>query len=134
MVRERLAGAVYPPDTRKILAHWVLFTLVSLWNSHCPALYFISHLLSLSHAQDCLDLYHEAFPRDKWTSKLPVYSVYIIELVQTILVTHDSMDIFGFGFGDIEAATAIHFDWLTVPMMSGVGELFFVLFPKINDD
>ncbi len=38
-----------------------------------------------------------------------------------MLVTHDAFSIFGYGFGDIEALTDMHFVWLTVPIMSGVG-------------
>lgn len=53
-----------------------------------------------------------------------VYGVYIVEIVQTILITHDAFSDFGFGFGNIEAVKDIQFEWLTVPVMSGLGKLF----------
>ncbi|KAF9463574.1 hypothetical protein BDZ94DRAFT_604718 [Collybia nuda] len=67
-----------------------------------------------------LYLYYEAFPTDKLIYKLLVYGVYCAELVQTILVTQDAFDIFGYGFGDIKSATDLHHDWFTVPIMSGL--------------
>ncbi len=38
-----------------------------------------------------------------------------------MLVTHDVFAIFGYGFGDMEALTDMHLDWLTVPVVSAVG-------------
>ncbi len=38
-----------------------------------------------------------------------------------MLVTHDAFAGFGYGFGDMDALTAIYFSWLTVPIMSGIG-------------
>ena len=68
-----------------------------------------------------LDLYYLAFPKDKKFTKYLVYGIYIVELVQTMFVTHDAFAIFGYGFGDIDALTGMHFDWLTIPLMSAVG-------------
>ncbi|SJK98244.1 uncharacterized protein ARMOST_01505 [Armillaria ostoyae] len=46
-----------------------------------------------------------------------------------MLVTHDAFEAFGYGFGDIDALTAIYFSWLIVPIMSGivacVGQVFY---------
>ncbi|KAF9463573.1 hypothetical protein BDZ94DRAFT_604233 [Collybia nuda] len=67
-----------------------------------------------------LYLYYEAFPEDRLIFKLLVYGVYIVELAQTIIVTQDAFDIFGYGFGDVKVATDLHHDWLTVPIMSGL--------------
>ncbi|KAF9463530.1 hypothetical protein BDZ94DRAFT_1217899 [Collybia nuda] len=67
-----------------------------------------------------LYLYYEAFPTDRLSYKSLVYGIYIIELAQTILVTHDAFAVFGFGFGNLEAVIDIHFNWFTVPIMSGV--------------
>ncbi|KAF8142933.1 hypothetical protein K438DRAFT_1634528, partial [Mycena galopus ATCC 62051] len=77
-----------------------------------------------------LYLYYQAFPNDRLSNKCLVYGVYIVELAQTILVTHDAFSNFGYGFGNLSALTNMHFDWLTVPIMSGfavacVGQSFY---------
>ncbi|KAK7013824.1 hypothetical protein R3P38DRAFT_2545648, partial [Favolaschia claudopus] len=76
-----------------------------------------------------LYLYYEAFPNDSAYHKRLVYGIYLIELVQTLLVTHDAFAMFGYGFGNVAALTNMHFDWLTVPIMSGlvafVGQSFY---------
>ncbi|KAK0229045.1 hypothetical protein IW262DRAFT_1456338 [Armillaria fumosa] len=86
------------PLTVAALLHWGLFGTLSVQ----------------------LYLYYLAFPNDRKFTKYLVYCVYIIELVQTILVTHDTFLMFGYGFGDMEALTAMDFKWLTVPIMSAV--------------
>ncbi|KAK0214042.1 hypothetical protein IW262DRAFT_1322193, partial [Armillaria fumosa] len=76
-----------------------------------------------------LYLYYLAFPNDKKFTKHLVYGIYIIEFVQTMLFTHDAFAVFGYGFGDIKALTGMHFNWLTVPIMSAVvafvGQVFY---------
>ncbi len=67
------------------------------------------------------DLYYLAFPKDRQFTKYLVYGIYIVEFAQTMLVTHDAFSMFGYGFGDIEALTDMHFNWLTVPIMSAAG-------------
>jgi hypothetical protein len=67
------------------------------------------------------DLYYLAFPKDRLSTKCLVYGVYALEVVETILVTHDSFAAFGYGFGDISALTRIDFNWLSIPIMSGLG-------------
>ncbi|KAK0492554.1 hypothetical protein EDD18DRAFT_1465387 [Armillaria luteobubalina] len=76
-----------------------------------------------------LYLYYLAFPKDRPFVKSLVYGVYIIELVQTILVAHDAFAVFGYGFGDLEAITEMHFNSLTLPFMIAiaafVGQVFY---------
>ncbi|KAK0454285.1 hypothetical protein EV421DRAFT_408663 [Armillaria borealis] len=76
-----------------------------------------------------LYLYYLAFPKDKKFTKCLVYGIYIVEFVQTMLVTYNAFATFGYGFGDIDALTAIYSGWLTVPIMSGivacVGQVFY---------
>ncbi|KAK0214051.1 hypothetical protein IW262DRAFT_293319 [Armillaria fumosa] len=67
-----------------------------------------------------LYLYYLAFPKDRNSTKHLVYGIYIIEFVQTILFTHDAFAVFGYGFGDIEVLTRMHFNWLAIPIMSAV--------------
>lgn len=69
-----------------------------------------------------LDLYYLAFPSDRTIIKSVVYGIFLIEIFQTILVTHDAFAIFGYGFGSFESLTKMYFDWFTVPVMSGIGE------------
>ncbi|KAK0430062.1 hypothetical protein EV421DRAFT_1860971, partial [Armillaria borealis] len=76
-----------------------------------------------------LYLYYLAFPNDRKFTKFLVYGIYIVEFVQTILVTCDAFERFGYGFGDIDALTASYLSWPTVPIMSGivacVGQVFY---------
>ncbi|KAJ7122083.1 hypothetical protein C8R44DRAFT_705136 [Mycena epipterygia] len=76
-----------------------------------------------------LYLYYLAFPNDKSTTKCLVYIVYIIELVQTILITHDAFATFGYGFGDVAALSKLNFGWLTITIMgalvSFIGQSFY---------
>lgn len=72
------------------------------------------------------DLYYLAFPHDRRTIKYVVYGVFIIEVIQTILVTHDAFAIFGYGFSEFKSLTDMHMDWFTVPVMSGLGECPFL--------
>ncbi|KAK0460329.1 hypothetical protein IW261DRAFT_1614700 [Armillaria novae-zelandiae] len=64
-----------------------------------------------------LYLYYLAFPKDRQFTKCLAY---VVEFDQTTLVTHDAFLEFGSGFGDIEALTEVHFNWLIVPVMSAV--------------
>ncbi|SJK98177.1 uncharacterized protein ARMOST_01438 [Armillaria ostoyae] len=100
---ERLSG----PIIVACLLHWGLFGTLSVQ----------------------LYLYYLAFPKDRQFTKYLVYGIYVVEFVQTMLVTHDAFVEFGYGFGDIEALTDMHFDWLTVPIMSAaaacVGQVFY---------
>ncbi|PBK86520.1 hypothetical protein ARMGADRAFT_529581 [Armillaria gallica] len=67
-----------------------------------------------------LYLYYLAFPNDRKFIKYLVYGTYIVELVQTILLTHDAFAMFGYGFGDLDALTDVHLYWFFVPIMSAV--------------
>ncbi|KAK0454347.1 hypothetical protein EV421DRAFT_1896273 [Armillaria borealis] len=67
-----------------------------------------------------LYLYYLAFPKDKRSVKHLVYGIYIVEFVQTMLLTHDAFASFGYGFGDFEALTKVGFSWLTVPIMGAI--------------
>ncbi|PBK58808.1 hypothetical protein ARMSODRAFT_1027931 [Armillaria solidipes] len=99
----RLSG----PVIVAVLLHWGLFGTLSVQ----------------------LYLYYLAFPKDRQFTKYLVYGLYVIEFAQTVLVSHDAFAGFGYGFGDIEALTDIHNNWLTVPIMSsvaaGVGQGFY---------
>ncbi|KAK0483078.1 hypothetical protein EDD18DRAFT_754036 [Armillaria luteobubalina] len=67
-----------------------------------------------------LYLYYLAFPKDRRFVKILVYGIYILELIQAILVAYDAFAVFGYGFGDLDALTDRHFNWLVVPTMGGI--------------
>ncbi|KAK0486438.1 hypothetical protein IW261DRAFT_1559837 [Armillaria novae-zelandiae] len=67
-----------------------------------------------------LYLYYLAFPNDRQFIKYLVYGTYIVEFVQTMLLTRDGFVVFVYGFGDIENIQAMHSFWLTGPIMSAV--------------
>ncbi|PBK61334.1 hypothetical protein ARMSODRAFT_965122 [Armillaria solidipes] len=91
---EQLSG----PQIVGYLLHWGLFGTLSVQ----------------------LYLYYLAFPNDRQFIKYLVYGIYIVEFVQTMLLTHDAFAMFGYGFGDLDALTDIHLYWLIVPIMSAV--------------
>ncbi|KAJ7604443.1 hypothetical protein DFH06DRAFT_314711 [Mycena polygramma] len=67
-----------------------------------------------------LYLYYQAFPNDRLFNKCLVYTIYAIEFVQTMLMTDAAFSSFAYGFGDVSALDDVHFEWLTVPVMSGI--------------
>ncbi|TCD64861.1 hypothetical protein EIP91_003565 [Steccherinum ochraceum] len=73
-------------------------------------------------------IYYLAFPNDRTHAKLLVGWVYILELVQLILLTHDAWLIFARGFGDFAHADDVRTIWFTLPIMAGFIGLFVQLF------
>ncbi|PBK82327.1 hypothetical protein ARMGADRAFT_1019660, partial [Armillaria gallica] len=76
-----------------------------------------------------LYLYYLAFPNDRRFIKYLVYGIYVIEFVQTILISRDVFATFGYGFGNMVTLAENHLYWFTVPIMStvaaGVGQVFY---------
>ncbi|KAF7352173.1 hypothetical protein MVEN_01180500 [Mycena venus] len=76
-----------------------------------------------------LYLYYLAFPNDRIFTKCLVYTVYTLELVQTMFMTRDAFQTFGYGFGDPAAITDLYFAWLYIPVMGGlvafIGQSFY---------
>lgn len=54
-------------------------------------------------------------------AKCLVYGIYLIEIVQTILVTHDAFNAYASGFGNLQALGSAQLEWLAVPILSGIG-------------
>ena len=67
------------------------------------------------------DLFHIAFPKDSWIPKTIEYTIYILETIQTILVTHDGYKYFAEGFGNVETLNKTQLEWIAVPTISGIG-------------
>ncbi|KAJ7444802.1 hypothetical protein B0H11DRAFT_2341875 [Mycena galericulata] len=76
-----------------------------------------------------LFLYYQAFPNDQLVNKCLVYSVYVLEFIQTMLVTYAAFETFGYRFGDLSALGDVRFEWFSVPVMSGlvafIGQSFY---------
>ncbi|KAJ6580130.1 hypothetical protein DFH09DRAFT_1360703 [Mycena vulgaris] len=74
-------------------------------------------------------LYYEAFPNDRLATKCLVYVLFTLDVVETILITHDAFATFGYGFGDVSAVTQPRLAWLTIPIMGGlvafIGQSFY---------
>ncbi|KAF9467680.1 hypothetical protein BDZ94DRAFT_1305301 [Collybia nuda] len=64
--------------------------------------------------------YYIAFPNDRLFCKCIVYGVYILETLQTMVVTHDAFASFGEGFGSFEALDNIQLTCLSIPILSGI--------------
>ncbi len=50
-----------------------------------------------------------------------VYTLYIVECIQVILASHDAYKVLGGGWGDIDALTKAHYQWIDSQMMTGIG-------------
>ena len=55
-------------------------------------------------------------------SKALVYTMFILELVQTILFTSSAFKMFATGFGNAAVLDRIDLLWFSIPVMSGLGE------------
>lgn len=68
------------------------------------------------------DLYYVAFPGDKLFIQCLVYVVYILETVQTAIMTHDGYVAYGLKFGDVDSLMKARLAWFSVPVITAVGE------------
>jgi hypothetical protein len=66
-------------------------------------------------------MYYLAFPTDPKRNKFFVYSVFILEVMQTILTTRSAFHVFGEGYGNLEFLNGIELTWLSVPILTGIG-------------
>ena len=68
-------------------------------------------------------LYSLAFPHDCVYMKCVVYGIYILELIQSILSIYSGFQKFVTGFGDDEVIDQIEMEWLSIPILTAIGEL-----------
>ncbi|KAF9003213.1 hypothetical protein BDQ17DRAFT_1409070 [Cyathus striatus] len=66
-------------------------------------------------------VYYLAFPNDRLYSKIPVYFVFLLESVQSILIAHDAFKAYAKGFDKYAALINQYFTWLTMPIIGGIG-------------
>ncbi|KAL0575936.1 hypothetical protein V5O48_006048 [Marasmius crinis-equi] len=65
-------------------------------------------------------LYYTAFPRDRLAFQLLVYGIYIIETIQTVMITWDAFQNFAFGFGNVGALDQMNLIWLDCCIFDGL--------------
>jgi hypothetical protein len=69
----------------------------------------------------CVDMYYLAFPTDPKRNKFFVYSIFILEVMQTIIMTRSAFHVFGEGYGNVAVLDSIELIWFSVPMITGIG-------------
>ncbi|KAF8148043.1 hypothetical protein B0H34DRAFT_778645 [Crassisporium funariophilum] len=95
-----------PEEIRKVagplvvgyLTHWGLFGVLSMQ----------------------VYMYYLAFADDSRRHKAVVYGVYLLEIIQTIIMTRSAFHAFGEDFGNLEALDEIGLQWLGVPLISAM--------------
>ncbi|KAF9525279.1 hypothetical protein CPB83DRAFT_944065 [Crepidotus variabilis] len=65
-------------------------------------------------------IYYVTFGTDPLHNKLLAYGVYLLEVIQTILLTQSCFHAFAQGFGDFNQMDEIGTLWFSVPTLSGV--------------
>ncbi|KAJ7778690.1 hypothetical protein DFH07DRAFT_950698 [Mycena maculata] len=74
-------------------------------------------------------LYFLAFPKDRLILKLLVAFVVVAEFLQTLGDSHDTIRVFGAGWGDFELLDEVGWAWFSVPILgsliASVGQIFF---------
>ena len=68
-------------------------------------------------------LYYLVFPNDWAYIKCLVYGIYILEFIQSVLIIENSFRMFVTSFGDVEAVDQVKTAWLSVPILTAIGEL-----------
>jgi len=68
-------------------------------------------------------LYYLAFPNDWVYMKCLVYGIYVLEFIQSALLIENIFWIFVTSFGDFEAVNQVGTAWLSVPILTAIGEL-----------
>ncbi|KDR66299.1 hypothetical protein GALMADRAFT_81066, partial [Galerina marginata CBS 339.88] len=65
-------------------------------------------------------LFHIAFPKDPLRNKIFVYSVFVLEIVQTVILTEIAFHVFGDGYGDLAVFDRVGLAWFSIPFISGL--------------
>lgn len=103
------------------MLHWGLYGI--LLTQVCESPSSDSAGKSLISSQD---IYHLSFPRDPKIAKAFVYVTFMIETVQTIIITKTAWHVFAVGYGDYSVYDAVEMGWFNIPLIGGTGE--FVLY------
>ena len=70
------------------------------------------------------DTYYIAFPNDRWLAKLLVYGIFVCEAVQTLIISHDTFQVFVVNFGDLHSMDLMHTNWFSIPIVGGISASF----------
>ncbi|KAF9258133.1 hypothetical protein L218DRAFT_821370, partial [Marasmius fiardii PR-910] len=68
-------------------------------------------------------LYYLSFPKDRIAVKSLVYVVFLLDTTQSVIFFRDAYTIFGPGFGDMTVLRAAHLSGISVPILTGLGDL-----------
>ena len=80
------------------------------------------------------DLYYQLFPNEPLRIKLLVYIIFILETIQTILLTNAVWRWLVSGFGEVERLNLVGTDlWISVCVVGGLGRSFDLSFEAIID-
>lgn len=75
-------------------------------------------------------MYYISFPKDGRVTKAVVYGIYVLELVQTLVLTDDAFARFVRGYGDLHALGTGHTDWLAIPIFTGISRPSHIYVPR----
>lgn len=98
------------------LFNWGLYGILSC--QVCPYQYFFQ---AQSFSENPTDIFYLVFPNDRRHVKLLVYGIYLMETIQTILITREAFDDYAQGFGNLDALDAQGLKPIAVPIFTGLG-------------
>ncbi|KAJ7506873.1 hypothetical protein B0H11DRAFT_245622 [Mycena galericulata] len=70
-----------------------------------------------------LYLYYQAFPNDRWFTKCLVYTVYALQLTETVVTGFDAFNILGYGFGNLTTLTQVNVVGFISPIITAIVSL-----------
>ncbi|KAJ7431544.1 hypothetical protein B0H11DRAFT_2261769 [Mycena galericulata] len=70
-----------------------------------------------------LYLYYQAFPNDQRFTKCMVYTVYALQLTETVVAGVDAFNIFGYGFGNFNTLTKVNVVGFISPIITAIVSL-----------
>ncbi|KAJ7857904.1 hypothetical protein B0H13DRAFT_1520210, partial [Mycena leptocephala] len=74
-------------------------------------------------------LYYGAFPKDRTSTKAIVYTVLVLELTQTGIMSYFAYTIFGPGYGNLDVFDRSALEWFPVcilgSIIAGIVQLFY---------
>jgi hypothetical protein len=65
-------------------------------------------------------IYYLSFPRDPKVAKAFVYITFLIETVQTIIITKTAWHVFAVGYGNYQMYDAVEMGWFNIPLIGGL--------------
>ncbi|KDR71217.1 hypothetical protein GALMADRAFT_143928 [Galerina marginata CBS 339.88] len=70
----------------------------------------------------CMQVYmfFISFPKDPLRNKVLVYTIFALEVLQTVIVTISAFHVFASGYGDFSVYNSVDLAWLDVPIISGL--------------